>query len=105
MKTYPRGLVGRATARSWFDVRVTPGSGDLEELLAHGVDHRFHAGVQLQLLEDVPNVVLDSVLADEQLLGDVAVVETLRDEAQDLHLPVREPRRGQLLALVAALDH
>src|SRR5437763_1418624 len=79
--------------------------GDLEELLADGIDDRLHARVQLQLLEDVADVVLDRVLADEQLLGDVTVVEALGDEAQNLHLAIGEPGGGHLLALVATLDH
>ena len=40
---------------------------DVEELLADGVDDGLHAGVQVELLEDVPDVVLDRVLGDEEL--------------------------------------
>ena len=40
---------------------------------------------------------------DEQLLGDVAVVHALRDEPEDLHLAVGEPRRGHLRSLVGCL--
>src|SRR6478735_8514726 len=46
-------------------------SGQVEELLAHGVHDCLHAGVELQLLQDVADVVLDRVLGDEQLLGDL----------------------------------
>src|SRR3954452_18952347 len=60
----------RVTRRAW--ARVRPGaslirsgsSGDVEELLAHGVHHCLHARVQLQLLQDVADVVLHGVLAD-----------------------------------------
>src|SRR6478735_4057939 len=41
-----------------------PTSGKVEQLLADGVHDRLHAGVQLELLEDVAHVALDGVLAD-----------------------------------------
>src|SRR3954469_21711942 len=80
-------------------------SGDLEQLLSYGVDDGFHPRVQLELLQDVADVVLHGVLADEQLLGDVAVVEVLRDELEDLHLAIRESWRRYLLAVIGPLDH
>ncbi|SNQ45832.1 hypothetical protein FRACA_1140006 [Frankia canadensis] len=61
--------------------------------------------MELELLQDVANVVLHRVLADVQLLGDVAVVHALGDEPQHLHLPVGEPGRGQLRPVVLVLDH
>src|SRR5437763_5008340 len=71
-----RGAFRRSTSENSFErgdeervARRQP-SRDLEELLSHGVDDRLHARVQLQLLEDVADVVLHAVLADEQLLGD-----------------------------------
>jgi hypothetical protein len=42
--------------------------------------------LQLELLRDVLHVVLDRLVADEQLLGDLAVRVALRDQAQDLVL-------------------
>src|SRR6266511_2673802 len=78
---------------------------DLQQLLAHRVDDRFHPRVQVQLLEDVADVVLDGVLGDVELLGDVAVVVALGDELEDLHLAVGEPRGGELLLLVGSFDH
>src|SRR5215217_9254039 len=74
-------------------------SGDLDHLLTHGVDDGLHPRVQVQLLEDVPDVVLDGVLRDVELLGDVAVVEPLGNQLQDLHLAVGEPRRRNLRAV------
>src|SRR6478735_8965730 len=74
-------------------------SGQVEELLAHGVHDGLHAGVELQLLQDVADVVLDRVLGDEQLLGDLTVVEPLGDEAQHLELAIGEPQGRALLAL------
>src|SRR6185437_10126613 len=75
-------------------------SGDLDHLLAHGIDHRFHARVQMQLLEDVADVVLDRVLRDVELLRDVPVVQALSDELEDLHLAFGQPRRGHLRSLL-----
>src|SRR6266498_3959749 len=63
-------------------------SGDLEQLLPHGVDHCLHPGVQVELLQDVSDVVLHRVLRDVQLLRDVAVVHALCHQPEDLHLPV-----------------
>src|SRR6201999_3950372 len=59
--------------------RAAP-SGDFEELFPHRVNHRFHAGVQLKLLEDVSDVVFHRVFTDEQLLCNIAVVHAFRDE-------------------------
>src|SRR3712207_9411931 len=44
--------------------------------------------LQLELLEDVAHVVLHGVLADEQLAGDLAVVEPLGHEAEHLELSI-----------------
>src|SRR5512132_504671 len=63
-------------------------SGDLEQLLPHGVDHCLHPGVQVELLQDVSDVVLHRVLRDVQLFGDVAVVHAPGHQPEDLHLPV-----------------
>src|SRR5207253_3008784 len=80
------------------------GSADVEELLAHGVDDRLHPRVQVQLLEDVAHVVLDRVLGDVEVLGDLAVAHALGHELQHLELAVGETGRGELLLLLGALD-
>jgi hypothetical protein len=67
---------------------------DVEELLAHGVDHGLHPRVQVQLLEDVAHVVLDRVLRDVELAGDLAVAHALGHELEDLELAVGEPGVG-----------
>src|SRR4029450_571588 len=89
--------------------RPSPGGAmallDLEQLLANRVHHRLHPRVQVQLLEDVADVVLDGVLGDVELFGDVAVVVALGAQLEDLHLALGEPRGGDLLLLVGALDH
>src|SRR4051794_35786173 len=85
---------------------------NVEESLAHGVHHGVHAGAHLELLQNVAHMVLNGVLADEQPLADLPVVQTLRDEVEHLELPRGHPRRrrllpigaGQLLELVEQLD-
>src|SRR5919108_3185510 len=76
---------------------------DLQDVLLHRVDHGLHPGVELELLQDVADVVLHGVLGDVELLGDVAVVQPPGHELQDLQLPLREPRRRDLLAVLFAL--
>ena len=46
----------------------------------------FNAGVGPELGEDVPDVGLDGLRAEEQLLGNLAVRPALHDEAPDLEL-------------------
>jgi RimJ/RimL family protein N-acetyltransferase len=101
----PRDFVLHARTLSGSAGAPAAGSGDLEQLLPDGVDDGLHPGVQLQLLQDVADVVLHGVLADEQLLGDVAVVHALGHQLEDLHLAVGEPRGGDLLTVVGLLDH
>src|SRR5438552_9813843 len=79
------------------------GSADVEELLAHGVDDRLHPRMQVQLLEDVAHVVLDRVLGDVEVLGDLAVAHALGHELQHLELAVGEPGGGELLLLLGPL--
>src|SRR6478735_7148091 len=75
------------------------GLRQVQQLLPHGVHDGLHAGVELQLLQDVADVVLDRVLGDEELLGHLTVVEPLGHEAQDLELALGEPQGRALLAL------
>src|SRR5918993_3651107 len=94
----------RAIRRAWSWVRdstgdVSRGSRQVEQLLAHGVHDGLHAGVQLQLLQDVADVVLDGVLGDEELLGDLTVVEALGHQPEHLELALGEAQRRPLLAL------
>src|SRR5580692_7459634 len=69
------------------------GLAELDEFLADGDHDGFHAGVDLELLQDVPHVVLHGVLGNEELLGDVTVVHAGGHELEHLHLPVGELRR------------
>src|SRR6478735_8190873 len=109
VKPWAASAIRRAWSRvSWSmggtepdrtDTRGAPGSGQVQQLLAHGVHDGLHARVQLQLLQDVADVVLDRVLGDEELLGDLTVVEPLGHEPEDLELALGEPQGGALLAL------
>jgi hypothetical protein len=57
--------------------------------LAQDVEHKFHAAGNSELLEDVEEVVFDGMFAEMKLLGDLAVVQPVGDERNDLMLPVR----------------
>jgi uncharacterized protein YcaQ len=76
------------------------GLGELDQLLANSDHDGFHPGVDLELLQDVPDVVLHGILRDEQLLGDVAVVHPARDQLEHLHLALGELGRGDVLGLL-----
>src|SRR3546814_2869344 len=81
--------------------RSGSGSVDVEELLAHGVHDGLHAGVQVQLLEDVPHVVLHGVLGDVELTGDLPVAHPLSHELQHLELATRsEEHTSELQSLM-----
>src|SRR5258708_7231660 len=54
----------------------------LHQPRAPGVDGGLGAVRQVQLAQDVADVVLDCVLADDQLLGDGGVAAAIRDEPQ-----------------------
>src|SRR4051812_40042680 len=71
---------------------VASASGDVEQLLADGVEYGLHARVQLELLQDVPDVVLDRVLGDEQLAGDLTVVPATGDETQYVEFALGQAR-------------
>src|SRR5688572_6404386 len=89
-----RVVVTTGTQPRPTDTAPQPASGEVEQLLAHGVHDGLHAGVELQLLQDVADVVLDGVLADDQLAGDLAVVHPGRDVAQHLELALGQPQPG-----------
>src|SRR5262245_135806 len=59
---------------------------EIQQLLLHGVHHSLHPRVQLELLEDVADVVLDGVLGDEQVAGDLPVVHPLGHQPEHLQL-------------------
>src|SRR3954454_17885852 len=90
----------------WLGLLRSPLAADrlleVEQLLADGVDDGLHAGVEVQLLEDVAHVVLDRVLRDVELVGDLTVREALSHELEHLELAVGQLRRRDLLLLVGA---
>src|SRR5215211_5154849 len=51
-----------------------------------GVDRNLCAVGEMQFAQDVAHVPLDRVLADDQLLGDLAVRHAVGDQAQDVQL-------------------
>ena len=60
-----------------------------------GVEGEFEAVGDAELVENVVQVVLHRLLADEKLLADLAVVEALRHELNELALRIpAEPRYG-----------
>src|SRR5260221_2818036 len=73
----------------------TLGSGLLRGRLAHPTDQRrdLGAAADSQLAQDAADVGLGGVLADEQLLRDLAVGLALGDERQDPPLLPREHRQ------------
>src|SRR5688572_9549284 len=76
----PRGEVAGADADAGGRLRVDEAFPDREQ---HGVV----AGAQTRLVEDVADVVLDGVLRDEELLGDLLRRQALGDFLEDLDLP------------------
>src|SRR5207253_461012 len=75
----------------------------IDELLPHRVHHGLHARVQVELLQDVPDVVLHRVLGDVELVGDLAVAHALGHQSQHLELPAGERGGGELLLLLRLL--
>src|SRR5436305_1297900 len=101
----PAAVAAMAPAAASAPRRRAATSGDFEQLFPHRVNHRFHAGVQLKLLEDVSDVVFHRVFADEKFLRDVAVIHSLGDEFEDFHLAVGQPWGRHLLTLVVLAHH
>ncbi len=57
-----------------------------------GVEREFKAIGNAKLIEDVVQVVFDGLLADEKLLADFLVAETLSDELHDFFFAIAEQR-------------
>src|SRR3546814_17752465 len=66
--------------------RSGSGSVDVEELLAHGVHDGLHAGVQVQLLEDVQHVVLQGVLGDVEVSVELPVANPSSHELHHIEI-------------------
>src|SRR5829696_7769160 len=86
----PRSRPRRRLARSEGLGLRSPPRCSLDDSAADGVDRRLNAVLDLQLHEDVRDVVLDRLRADEELAGDLGVVLAVRDQLQYLELAVGE---------------
>src|SRR5829696_10428330 len=75
--------------------------------LTPGVDGGLSAVGEVELREDVRDVALNRLLADEEVPGDLGVAEAVGDQAQHLQLPVGELAEhvGRLAARPAQLAH
>src|SRR5262245_20540525 len=103
-RTRPGASGTRQTQRDVVNATLA-GCGDVEDLLPNRIHDRLHPGVQLQLLQDVADVVLHGVFADEQLGADLAVVHTAGDQLEHVEFTLGQARRGDLPAVIRLLDH
>src|SRR5215208_574156 len=99
------GTRGRLTARRYADGerrgRRTPGVPGADgagavlvgQPVSVGVGSGLYAVGDAGLGEDVADVPLDGVIADEERVGDLAVALTLRQQTQHLHLASGEAVR------------
>src|SRR5215216_8106220 len=80
------GSSGRSTSSSGSRRRYQPPRSGAVQAAVDGVAHQLIAPGQLELGEDVLDVVLDRLDAEEQLVGDLLVGVALGHQAQDLGL-------------------
>ena len=73
-------------------------SGLIDEAVVDGVEGQFEAVRDAELIEDIVEVVLYSLLADEELLADFAVAETLSHELDDFLFAIAQQRLFPALA-------
>src|SRR5690349_23094153 len=69
-----------------------------------GIDRYLSAVRQVQLAQDVTDVSLDRVLADDQLLGDLAVGHAVGNQPQHVQLAFGQLGEKRLLVAVVAAD-
>src|SRR5438045_9431765 len=62
----------------------------LSDAVLRGVADELLLPLEVELVEDVPDVVLDRLRRDEQALADLLVGVAASDELQHLALPLRE---------------
>ena len=74
------GGVSMATRLCWENIEVGC------DPLSPGKDRHLGAIGQMQLAQNVAHVFLDSVLADDQFGGNLAVREAVGDELEHIHL-------------------
>jgi len=76
----------------------------VDEVLAHSQRGGFCATGDIQLAEDVADVGFDRRRADDQLCGDLGVVQTFDHQGQHLALALRQVVAGRW-RLGGAVDH
>ena len=76
-------------------VAANPIRPGLNEPGAYAPGRGGGAGGEIQLAKDVGQVPVCGVLAQEKLLGDVGVAQSLRDELEHVQFARREHRRGR----------
>ena len=64
----------------------------VDQAVVDGVEGKLQAVGNAELIEDVVQVILDGLLADEELFADFLVAVALRDQLDDLLFAVAEQR-------------
>ena len=72
----------RAAVTAWHDRR--------KESVALAPCRNLHAGGKAKLVQDVVDMCLHGLSRNHQLVRDLSIVEALRDQRRDLHLPTRK---------------
>src|SRR5215469_8526404 len=95
-----------AVSPSWRPIVVSfPRAGGADEARAGPPGRGRSAGGQAELAEDVGQVAVDRVLAQEEPPGDVRVAQSLRDQLQHVDFTGRQHRRGLTRAGGVVLAH
>src|SRR4051812_42590449 len=68
-------------------------SASLGDSGLHGEDRGLNPVFHMKFVENASHVILDRAVADDELLGDVVVLQALGEQAQDLLLARRQLRR------------
>src|SRR6185312_5183265 len=101
-------ISGRTTGRSGLSGWVSnpdsgrpprpshPGLRVVVQFVVDGVKRQFQPVGNAELIENIVQMILDRLLADEQTLGHVFVLETLRDQSHNFALP--RAQSGAMLA-------
>jgi len=62
----------------------------IDKAVVDGVEREFKTIGNTELVENIVQVILDGLLADEKLLADFLVAETLSDELHDFFFAIAE---------------
>src|ERR1035437_1815820 len=99
----PADLTSSTRAGVGGDLASVGPAANVEQALPDGEDHRFHAGVEVKLLEDVAHMVLDGVLGDVEGVGDLTVAHAFGHQLEHLELACGERRRRVVLTFLRPL--